>query len=229
MHNNHLESYHRKDQLHSHTCFEAHSLSRNPFLLNVLSKTNVRCLINCIWAVNEYHESSDCALKSLWKMYFRSADKAQFPSLPFFPLSFWHLCHSCICLTASSPRWEEQISTFNVRRDISCCGTFVLDFLPTETITHVRSYGVCQICPSSSAPAASAHCGLVRFRATRLLPQTQRSWTHTTAASMSLWRCRPRIKPFRQLPCLIGNVWDSLEAASSVTQQLGGIPQWDWE
>lgn len=80
MHNNYLESYHRKDQLHSHTCFEAHSLSRNPFLLNVLSKTNVRCLISCIWA--EYHKSSDSALKSLWKMDSRSANKAEFPSLP---------------------------------------------------------------------------------------------------------------------------------------------------
>lgn len=73
-------------------------------------------------------------------------------------------------------RQAEQISTIIVRTHTSW-GTFVLDFLPTETIMCVRSYGVCQICPTSSAPAASADCGQLHFRATRLMTQTQRAGT----------------------------------------------------
>lgn len=92
------------------------------------------------------------------------------------------------------------------------CGTFVSDVLPTETMMCVSSYGVCQICPSSSAPADSADCGRLRFGATQLMTQTQRA----KPAGTSLSR-RPKIMRFRQLPSLMSNGQDTWESAPSVT------------
>lgn len=41
---------------------------------------------------------------------------------------------------------------------------------------------VCQIWPSSSAPAARADCGCLRLREARFMTQGQRGATHTEAA-----------------------------------------------
>lgn len=71
-----------------------------------------------------------------------------------------------------------------------------------ETIMYVRvSMGseVCQIWPSSSAPAASADCGHQRLRETQLMTQGQRGWTHTKPALWSVWSARTRIVHVSQL------------------------------
>lgn len=110
-------------------------------------------------------------------------------------------------------RQAEQISTIIVRTHTSW-GTFVLDFLPTETIMCVRSYGVCQICPTSSAPAASADCGQLHFRATRHDSDPD---SRDVSRDVSLWSFMPKIMRFRQLPSFMSNVQDTLESPPSVT------------
>lgn len=92
----------------------------------------------------ESHESSGCGLKIIWNIVLGQQMK------------IWYSRVGMHWNASDFPLSEaEQISTFTVTMDTSC-GTFGSDFLPTETIMCVMSYGVCQICPSSSAPAASS-------------------------------------------------------------------------
>lgn len=88
-----------------------------------------------------------------------------------------------------------QILTFSVRMDSVCEAVVEMDFISPyllwEAVMCVRvSMGceVCQICPSSSAPAASADCGRLRLRETQFM--TQRRWAHKT--SREVWSIRPR-------------------------------------
>lgn len=58
-----------------------------------------------------------------------------------------------------------------------------------EAIMCVRvSLGceVCQIWPSSSAPAASADCGCLRLREAQFMTQGQRGWTHRTSTKVCM-------------------------------------------
>lgn len=83
-----------------------------------------------------------------------------------------------------------------------CICSWDFSSLLWETIMCVRvSMGceVCQIWPSSSAPAASADCGCLRLREARFMTQGQRGWTHTKPAHRSVWSARPRIKHVSQL------------------------------
>lgn len=130
----------------------------------------------------------------------RAANENLIPSLPGVLNSLWTWTLLATVSTRFSHRTSRQNMSFflgrkNLDKNAGQILTFYIwmasnwcicswDFssLLGETIMCVRvSMGceVCQIWPSSSAPAASADCGCLRLREAQLMTQGQRGWTHT--------------------------------------------------